>query len=132
MLKAPPNGLATPTMDIIRIHNMSFYGYHGVDASERDLGGRFNVDVEMSLDLGPAGVSDAIDDTVDYKAVYDLVAGIQSSNSFQLLEAFAHAVAEGILASFTVEQVTVRVRKASVPLGGLIDHAEVEITRQRR
>lgn len=116
-------------MDTIRIHNMSFYGYHGVAATERDLGGRFQVDVELCLDLRPAGASDAIEDTVDYKAVYELVAEIQRSNRFRLLEAFAHAVAEGLLSSFAVDQVTVRVRKASVPLGGLIDHAEVEITR---
>jgi 7,8-dihydroneopterin aldolase/epimerase/oxygenase len=119
-------------MDTIRIHNMSFYGYHGVDASERDLGGKFHVDVELNLDLRAAGESDQIEDTVDYKAVYDLVARIQSSNSFRLLEAFAHAVAEEILEKFEIEEVTVRVRKASVPLGGLIDHAEVEITRARK
>ena len=116
-------------MDTIRIHNMSFYGYHGVDASERDLGGKFHVDVELGLDLRPAGESDELADTVDYKAVYDLVAEVQRSNRFRLLEAFAHAVAEGLLANFAVDQVTIRVRKASVPLGGLIDYTEVEITR---
>ncbi len=117
-------------MDTIRIHNMSFYGYHGVDASERDLGGRFHVDVELGLDLRPAGESDALEDTVDYKAVYDLVSEIQRSNRFRLLEAFAHQIAEQILENFQIEQVTVRVRKGSVPLGGLIDHTEVEITRE--
>ncbi len=117
-------------MDKIRIHNMSFYGHHGVEASERDLGGRFQVDVELALDLRPAGISDNVSDTVDYKAVYELVAEIQETNRFRLLEAFAHAIAEAILARFRVEEVTVRVRKASVPLGGLIDHAEVEITRR--
>ncbi|MFW5866248.1 MAG: dihydroneopterin aldolase [Armatimonadota bacterium] len=118
-------------MDTIRIHNMSFYGYHGVAETERDLGGRFHVDVELGLDLRPAGESDALEDTVDYKAIYDLVAQIQSANRFRLLEAFAHTVAEQILDDFEVDEVTVRVRKASAPLGGLIDHSEVEITRRR-
>lgn len=117
-------------MDTIRIANMRFYGYHGVDASERDLGGRFHVDVELGLDLSRAGESDNVADTVDYKAVYDLVARIQSENRFHLLEAFAHHIANGILSEFEVQEVTVRVRKMSVPLGGLIDHAEVEITRR--
>lgn len=117
-------------MDRVRIHNMSFYGHHGVDAAERDLGGRFNVDVELGLDLRAAGASDEIADTVDYKAVYELVAEIQGSNRFRLLEAFAHAIAEALLARFAVEEVTVRVRKSSVPLGGLIDYAEVEVTRR--
>ncbi|MGD9496915.1 MAG: dihydroneopterin aldolase [Armatimonadota bacterium] len=117
-------------MDRIRIHNMSFYGHHGVQASERDLGGRFHVDVELGLDLRPAGESDRVADTVDYKAVYELIAQVQASRRFRLLEALAHACAEGILERFPVEEVTVRVRKSSAPLGGLIDYAEVEITRQ--
>ena len=117
-------------MDRIRIHNMSFYGHHGVDASERDLGGRFHVDVELGLDLRPAGISDDVRDTVDYKAVYELVAEIQGSRRFRLLEAFAHVVAEALTGRFQVDEVTVRVRKSSVPLGGLIDYAEVEVTRR--
>jgi dihydroneopterin aldolase len=48
-----------------------------------------------------------------------------------LLEALAHSTARAILAEFPVEQVTVRVRKHSVPLAGLIDYTEVEITRSR-
>ncbi len=117
-------------MDTIRIHNMSFYGHHGVEASERDLGGRFHVDVELGLDLRAAGESDEVGDTVDYKAVYQLVSGIQRANRFRLLEALAQACAQAILDRFDVEEVTVRVRKTGVPLGGLIDYAEVEITRR--
>jgi len=38
-------------MDRIRIANMTFYGHHGVGASERELGGRFHIDVELCLGL---------------------------------------------------------------------------------
>ena len=51
---------------------------------------------------------------------------------FLLLEAVAHNIAEAILAKFAVEEVTVRARKHSVPLAGMIDYTEVEITRNRR
>jgi len=115
--------------DVIRIVNMAFYGYHGVDAEERRLGGKFNVDVELYLDLRRAGEGDDLSHTVDYKAVYDLVRRVHDSKSYVLLEALAHEVAEAILQHFTVDEVVVRVRKQSVPLGGLIDHTEVEIRR---
>jgi 7,8-dihydroneopterin aldolase/epimerase/oxygenase len=118
--------------DCIRISNMSFYGYHGVDSSERQLGGRFAVDVELYRDLTEAGRTDDLTKTVDYKAVYALISQIQSSRSFNLLEALAHSVAEGILHDFDVEEVLVRARKQTVPLGGLIDSAEVEIRRSRQ
>lgn len=117
-------------MDRIRIANMTFYGHHGVAESERALGGRFHIDVELALDLRRAGGSDEVADTVDYQRVYEVVAEVERSHRYRLLEALAHNAAEAILAHFAVAEVTVRVRKTGVPLGGLIDFAEVEITRR--
>jgi dihydroneopterin aldolase len=116
--------------DRIRLANMHFYGHHGVESAERDLGGRFSFDVELVRDLTRPGETDDLNDTVDYKAVYDLVAEVQR-RGFHLLEALALNMAQEILSRFDVDEVTVRARKQSVPLGGLIDHAEVEITRRR-
>ncbi|MCD6359864.1 MAG: dihydroneopterin aldolase [Armatimonadetes bacterium] len=118
-------------MDKIRIANMAFYGHHGVADSERDLGGKFHIDVELSLDLSSAGHSDDVRDTVDYQRVYEVVAEVERSRRFRLLEALASSAAEAILERFEVEEVTIRVRKTGAPLGGLIDYAEVELTRRR-
>jgi len=117
------------TRDCIRIMNMTFYGHHGVEESERELGGRFAVDVELYLDLEPAGSTDDLTKTVDYKAVYKLVRQIEDARNYELVEALAHDVAESIIAQFAVDEVVVRVRKQSVPLGGLIDYTEAEIRR---
>jgi dihydroneopterin aldolase len=110
---------------------MTFYGYHGVDTEERRLGGRFSLDVELYLDLRPAGAGDDLTLTVNYQEVYTLVRELQEARHYLLLEALAHDVAEGLLARFPVEEVVLRVRKHSVPLQGLIDYAEVEIRRAR-
>ena len=115
--------------DCIRIVNMTFYGHHGVEESERELGGRFAVDVELYLDLEPAGSTDDLTKTVDYKAVCKLVQEMEGVRNYQLVEALAHDVAESIIAQFAVDEVVVRVRKQSVPLGGLIDYTEAEIRR---
>ncbi len=116
--------------DRIRLKSMQFYGHHGVDAAERDLGGRFAFDIELVADLTRPGESDDLSDTVDYKAIYDLVARVQR-RGFNLLESLAQNIAREILQAFEVEEVTVRARKQSVPLGGLIDYAEVELTRSK-
>jgi len=118
-------------MGKIRIANMTFYGHHGVGESERDLGGKFHIDVELVLDLDRAGRSDDVEDTVDYQQVYNVIAQVERSKRFRLLEALASSAADAILSRFEVMEVTVRVRKGSVPLGGLIDSADVEITRRR-
>ena len=39
--------------DRLVLKNMVFYGYHGAFAAEKELGQRFEVDLEMQLDLKP-------------------------------------------------------------------------------
>jgi dihydroneopterin aldolase len=112
---------------------MSFYGYHGVHAEERKLGRVFFVDVEMALDLAEAGAADDVARTVDYGEVYALVRQIEASKQYALLEALVTDIAAAALERFPrVEEVTVRARKPEVPVGGLMDYAEVEITRRRK
>jgi len=117
--------------DVIRLANLTFYGHHGVEDSERQLGGKFSMDIELYCDLREAGRTDDLSKTVDYKAVYGVVREIENSRGYLLLEALAHDVAQALLTRFELDAVTVRTRKQSVPLGGLIDHTEVEIHRTR-
>ncbi|MGD0113844.1 MAG: dihydroneopterin aldolase, partial [Armatimonadota bacterium] len=56
---------------------------------------------------------------------------VNEAGPYMLLEAFAAGIANHILASFAVRQVTVRVRKPHPPVGALVEAAEVEITRSR-
>jgi dihydroneopterin aldolase len=116
-------------MDIIRLLGIELYGYHGVFASERELGQRFEVDVEMFLDLKQAGKSDDLDLTVNYADVYTIIKEIVEEREFNLIEALAEAISEEIMSSFSVEKVVVRVRKPHVGLGGLLKAVEVEIER---
>ena len=51
--------------------------------------------------------------------------------SGSLLESIAEAIAGECLARFPVDAVVVRVRKPAVRLGGPLDHASVEIRRDR-
>jgi ATP-dependent exoDNAse (exonuclease V) alpha subunit len=48
------------SIDIIRIHNASFYAYHGVASDEQNLGGKFEVDVELHADLSEAMAHDSL------------------------------------------------------------------------
>jgi dihydroneopterin aldolase len=90
------------------------------------------VDVELWLDLAPAGRSDDLAATIDYGLVYDEVALVLDGPPRNLLESLAESVARGLLTRFdTVDEVVVRVRKPAVRLGGPLDHASVEIQRRR-
>lgn len=56
--------------DRIVLTGLQFFARHGVHSFEAEQGQVFSVDVELELDLAPAGQSDSLDLTVDYGAVY--------------------------------------------------------------
>ena len=117
--------------DRIVLANMLFQGRHGVYEWEQLTAQPFEVDVELMLNLQPAGIDDDLELSVDYGRVYDAVRQIVESTSFRLLEALAEAISHELLADFDVTEVVVRVRKPEVRLDGPLDHAGVEIHRQR-
>lgn len=115
--------------DKILLKGMVFYGYHGVFEAEREIGQRFEVDVELHLDLRSPGRSDDLDLTVNYVDVYTIVKDIVEEQEFDLVEALAEAIAGQILSAYDLERVVVRVRKPHAPIGGVTDGVEVEIVR---
>jgi dihydroneopterin aldolase len=115
--------------DIIRIHNASFYAYHGVASDEQQLGGKFEVDVELHADLSEAIAHDSLKRTINYESVYALVRELVTSRNYFLIEALANTIAKGILSAYAgVSKVVVRVRKPHPPVKGVIDYVEVEVT----
>lgn len=115
--------------DIIRLGGLSFYGFHGVTAAEKETGRVFEVDCEVEVDLADAGRSDRLNDTVDYKKVYDVIKESVEDKAFSLLEGLAQHTADKILDIFPVYRVTLKVRKMNPPIAGQIKFIEVEITR---
>jgi dihydroneopterin aldolase len=112
--------------------NAVFYAYHGVLTDEQKLGGKFEVDVDMVCDLRRGAKTDHLKDTVDYVRVYDSIRAAVMGQKFFLLEALGDAIAGNILREFRkVKEVTVRVRKPGVPIKGVVDTVEVELTRRR-
>lgn len=126
----PPR--SQPPLDVIRIKNAVFYAYHGVLSDEQNLGGRFEVDVDLYTDLRKGATSDHLRDTVDYEKVYDCVRSSVLGKKYFLLEALGNAIIRGLFGRFKqVKRVTVRVRKPNAPVKGVIDTVEVEMTRSR-
>ncbi len=115
--------------DVIRIVGMAFYGYHGVTASEKETGRKYEVDCELEVDLAEAGKSDRLTDTVDYAEVYRLTQETVEGTAYALLEGLAASLAGKILDRFPVYRVTLKVRKMTPPISGHVDFIEVEITR---
>ena len=119
-------------LNIIRIKNATFYAYHGALAEEQNLGGKFEVDIDLHCDLTQAAETDSLKRTVDYEKVYAFISNAIHSTRNHLIESLARTIARGIIREFsTVAMVTVRIRKPHPPVKGVVDHVEVEMTEKR-
>lgn len=118
---------------IIRLKNARFYAHHGVLDAERSNGGLFEIDAELTCDILEAEVEDNLKKTVDYEKVYAFVKEVVSSKKFYLIESLASRICKSIIKNFqVVQKVTVKVRKPSPPLGGVVEFVEVEHTELRK
>ena len=115
----------------VSLENIRLYGYHGASDNERELGQRFEVDVEITADLSEAVGEDKMAKTVNYEKVYRLVESEVVNERYHLLETMADKIARDVLTTFNALEVLVRVRKPSVPIAGAIDHVEVEVVHTR-
>ena len=118
--------------DRIILDGMRFEARHGVYDHEKTTAQRFEVDVELHLDLQPAGLEDDLERTLDYGRVYETVRTIVESTTFNLIEALAEAIAHELLADYpALEELVVRVRKPDVKPRGPLRAAGVQIRRRR-
>lgn len=119
--------------DRVMLEGMVFFGRHGVLTAERELGQRFVVDLELRLDLSPAGLSDDLMRTVDYSSVYLLVREIVEGAPLDLIEAVAERISASVLNDQPlVDAVRVKVAKPDVRLGdAVLGGSAVEILRHR-
>jgi dihydroneopterin aldolase len=119
--------------DRILLEGMVFHGRHGTLPAERELGQPFVVDVELRLDLRPAGLSDDLSQTVDYGEVHKQVKEIVEGPPVNLTETLAERIAATVLEEHPpVEAVRVKVAKPHVRLGEtILEGSAVEILRRR-
>lgn len=116
-------------MDKIIFEKIQFYAYHGVYEEEKKLGQKFEVDLELYLDLKDAGVNDDLEKTVNYAFVYEVVNRLVTETNKKLLEAVAEGVADELLQQFPIKGVMVRVKKLQPPIPGYLQSVSVEIRR---
>jgi dihydroneopterin aldolase len=120
--------------DRIVLQGMLFEGRHGVLAAEKIAPQPFEVDVELYLDLRPAGEADDLSRTADYRQAFEIARSVVEGPTRELIETLAESIAARLLDTFGavgVDEVVVRVRKPAVLLPGPLGAAAVEIRRAR-
>jgi dihydroneopterin aldolase len=115
--------------DHIDLVGIEVFAHHGVYPEEREQGQPFVIDVRLGVDLGAAGSSDDLEDTVDYGVLVQLIHDVVAGERWHLIERVAQRVAEAVLEEPRVSAVTVTVHKPLAPVPVKVADVAVTLTR---
>ena len=118
-------------MDTVFINDLRIETIIGIYDWERKVKQTVSLDLEMSADIRAAAATDAIEDTLNYKAVAKRLIDFVGESEFQLVETLAEKIADIVRTEFNVSRVKLTVRKpgavrGSRDVGVIIERSGVE------
>jgi 7,8-dihydroneopterin aldolase/epimerase/oxygenase len=114
----------------IEITGLSLYTHHGVSEAEREVGQRLVLDLRLDVGETDATATDALEDTIDYAEVCQLVALVAQQRSHKTLERLCSVIADRLLGDYELEGVWVKATKPEPPIPLSVDEVSVEIWRE--
>lgn len=104
-------------MDHVFIEGLEIEALIGIYDWERRIRQPLVFDIEMAFDNRIPAATDAIADTLNYKAISNRVVEYVSQSSFELVETLAERVAQIILTEFGVQRVRLKLSKPGAVRG---------------
>ena len=104
-------------MDIVFINELRIDTIIGIYDWERKVKQTISLDLEMGADIRASAATDAIDDTLNYKAVAKRLIAFVADSEYQLVETLAEKIAEIVLSEFRVPWLKLTVRKPGAVRG---------------
>lgn len=118
--------------DRISLRDLRVTAVVGVLPQERTTPQPLSIDIDIHTDLTNAGMTDRLEDSVDYGAVCARVVEVSSTRAPLLLERMAHVLADDLLDTFpTIDAITIEVSKLRPPVPHDLGTSGVRITRRR-
>lgn len=117
--------------DVIRLKDITVFGFYGVSPAEREVGQKIQIDLDIHTDLSVACRSDSLQDTINYESVYSRVMEIVGGEKrYRLLESLGDEICAAIIEAFPVSRVEIRLRKLNLPFPNNLSHVEVCLVRE--
>lgn len=104
-------------MDIVFIENLAIDTVIGIYDWEREIHQTVTIDLEMAFDNRRPAATDAIEDTLDYKAVSKRLIAFVGEARFGLVETLAERCAEIVRTEFDVAWLRLRLGKPGAVTG---------------
>ena len=119
------------TKDFIKITNLEIYAYHGVLEEEKQKGQVFFVNLKLYMPLRKPGLSDVLQDAVNYDEVCTVVVDVFTKEVYDLIEKAAEKTVEELMHRFpALEAVEMELRKPDAPITCAPEDVSVNIYRE--
>ncbi|AQW22050.1 dihydroneopterin aldolase [Lentilactobacillus curieae] len=111
----------------ITVNNMQFHSHIGVLPEERVVGQPLQIDLIAEINAKPE--NDDLNSTVSYADFYPTIKRIIDKSNDKLLETLADKIISKIKQiDNRITRLTVRIRKINLPVDGVFDNVEIEVT----
>ena len=118
-------------MDIIRIEQLEIFAYHGCNEEEKRDGQKFYVDANLYTDVMTPGLSDDLEDTVNYAKACKFINKFLTENRFDLIEAVAEQTTRALLKEFPkIRKVDFTINKPNAPIKLPFGNVAVSVSRE--
>lgn len=111
---------------------MQFHAHIGVYDEERIVGQDVIINVELVIDQVDFEqlAEDKLENTINYGPIYKSIEEIVSRDDIKLIETLATLIMQAIYQSNAakLDNVIVSVKKQNLPINGVLDSAEVEVS----
>lgn len=104
-------------MDRVFINDLRIETIIGIYDWERKVKQTISLDLEMGTDIQKSAATDAIDDTLNYKAVAKRLIAFVEDSEYQLVETLAEKIAGIVLSEFNVPWLKLTVHKPGAVRG---------------
>lgn len=117
-------------MDKVIIRGLEVFAKHGVFQEENVLGQKFVVDAVLYTDTRKAGMTDELEDAIDYGDVCHEIDIFLREHTYKLIEKAAEALAEHLLKEIELlREIDLEIRKPWAPVGLPLEEVAVAIHR---
>jgi len=104
-------------VDIVFINDLRIETIIGIYDWERKVKQTISLDLEMGADIRKSAETDAIEDTLNYKAVAKRLIAFVGESEYQLVETLAEKITDIVLTEFSVPWVKLTVHKPGAVRG---------------
>jgi dihydroneopterin aldolase len=115
----------------IVIERLEFRGRCGVTAEERARPQPLAIDLELDCQLGPAGLSDQLAQTIDYAKIAQRLVLVGTAHEVSLLEAMVERFLTMLFEEFPIERAKLWLRKLHPPISYITGSVGVTVERTR-